>query len=315
MSSEELAEAVKAGRKELLEDLWLQVERFVRKEANRWTHLAEADDLCQEGYLILASAVEHYERREESSFLAFYKVNLKWGWIRYINSSGSAIRLPVWMSEKIQKYEKIRSEYVTLNGHEPSQHYMEYRMQNDSAEIERMLKAAERNKIRSLNEELGEDGDSQLLDFVADPHDQIEDTTEQLFNLELRSALDEALDQLRPQEARSIRGKFFEMRTLQDMAVSEGVSAEMIRQRQEKALRLLKRKADAKKNRLLSFIEQTTNYYIRTAFHRHHISSTEYLAERQLQQQEDFERWYARHTQFIREMKSFTEQKAEEKTS
>lgn len=79
MTNEELVTIIQAGRDDLLFDLWAQVERFVKKEANRYAQyeggFAEYDDLYNSGYVAFIGAVNTYSPTAGMSFigwLAFY---------------------------------------------------------------------------------------------------------------------------------------------------------------------------------------------------------------------------------------------------
>ena len=71
MTNEELALQIQSGDRTLIPQLWAQVERFVRKMANRYADKvpgAEDDDLYQTGFLAMLRAVDRYE--EPHSFLS-----------------------------------------------------------------------------------------------------------------------------------------------------------------------------------------------------------------------------------------------------
>ena len=71
MTNEELALQIQSGDRTLIPQLWAQVERFIRKMANRYADKvpgAEADDLYQTGFLAMLRAVDRYE--EPHSFLS-----------------------------------------------------------------------------------------------------------------------------------------------------------------------------------------------------------------------------------------------------
>lgn len=82
-SNEELAAAIRAGQKELLPQLWNQVERFVARQAFRMMALSdgvggvEFDDLYQSGYPALVAAVETYDPARGRTFVSWLSVTLK----------------------------------------------------------------------------------------------------------------------------------------------------------------------------------------------------------------------------------------------
>ena len=76
MSNDELVAAIQAGERDKLEDLWAQVERFVRRQAYRRATDGAVDheDLYQSGFLALVKAAESYDPGRGMSFL---------GWLDY----------------------------------------------------------------------------------------------------------------------------------------------------------------------------------------------------------------------------------------
>lgn len=83
MSNEDLAVKIKAGERELLGELWAQVERFVRQQAGRVFRAlgpgapVTQEDLYQSGYLALVAAVEGYDPNRGMSFIGYLALKLK----------------------------------------------------------------------------------------------------------------------------------------------------------------------------------------------------------------------------------------------
>ena len=98
----------------------------------------------------------------------------------------------------------------------------------------------------SLNEPMGEEEDSELIEFI--PSEDVQSVEDTVIVRELRSYLDEALETLSDRERQVLRMRFGlddgECRTLEDIGQQFGVTRERIRQIEAKALkkmRLLKR--------------------------------------------------------------------------
>ena len=83
MSNEELAVLIQSGQRELLPELWQQVERFARWRADKLAGKLNgrcgimAEDLYQCGYLALVSAVHSFCIEKEGSFLGWLDFYLK----------------------------------------------------------------------------------------------------------------------------------------------------------------------------------------------------------------------------------------------
>lgn len=144
------------------------------------------------------------------------------------------------------------------------------------------------NSPISLDRPATPDSDETLGDLQGTDDHELDDAESRIYNDQLRAELEAALEQLRPSEARAIRDRYFLDKTLQEAAEAAGVTPEMIRQRERHALRVLNQKARAKKNRLLAFIELSTNFYTRTNFQNSQLSPVEKLAI----YREQMEAWY-----------------------
>ena len=72
MTNEELAGLIKDGGREHTEELWQNIERFVRLKANNYNRPGCIDDMMQEAFLFMLEAVERYDRAEGKSFIGYY---------------------------------------------------------------------------------------------------------------------------------------------------------------------------------------------------------------------------------------------------
>lgn len=83
MTNEELAERIKAGENELIEQLWEQIERLCALHANRVsralpsTAVCDFDDLYQSGYFAMLKAISYWEPDSGNSFITYFANCLK----------------------------------------------------------------------------------------------------------------------------------------------------------------------------------------------------------------------------------------------
>lgn len=83
MSNEELAARIQAGERDLIPELWEQVQRFVLMKAKQRYILTdgyggvEVEDLAQSGFLALLEAVEDFKPDGEYKFLSYLGNHLK----------------------------------------------------------------------------------------------------------------------------------------------------------------------------------------------------------------------------------------------
>lgn len=75
MTNEELASMIQNGQTEAVLPLWQQVERYVRKSANRWSYAwigrgISSDDLYQSGFIAMMEAVATFDQ-DKAKFLTW----------------------------------------------------------------------------------------------------------------------------------------------------------------------------------------------------------------------------------------------------
>lgn len=83
MTNEELAIKIKAGQRELIPQLWGQIERLCALHANRVsralpsTAVCDFDDLHQSGYFAMLKAISYWEPDSGNSFISYFVNCLK----------------------------------------------------------------------------------------------------------------------------------------------------------------------------------------------------------------------------------------------
>ena len=104
-----------------------------------------------------------------------------------------------------------------------------------------------------------DDGSATRGDTVPDAaaEQAFNDADECLYTAQLHSALDDALALLDERQATVLRGRFYEGRTLESLAVQLGISRERVRQTESKAIRAMRfpriqRKLEAYRENILS---------------------------------------------------------------
>lgn len=137
----------------------------------------------------------------------------------------------------------------------------------------------------SLEAPLGDEDGNTVGDLQADPTSAapFEAVEERIYREQLRQVLESVLDQLTPAQAETIRGRYFQGATLEEVAADMGKSMERIRQLEINALDQLRR--DELRNQLETFLNNTP-YFLHVGpatFHRTGESSVEkivFLRER-----------------------------------
>lgn len=222
MSNEELATAIKSGRRDLVGQLWSQNKGWIRLRAIKFhsclrkTRGLTVEDLEQQGFLALMACINNYEE-DRGSFINF----LTWYLRNYFYQAAG-----------------LRTE------------------KQDKDPI---------NSAVSLYQPIdGEDGDM-LIDLQAADDHSIEDAEERLYTEQLRSDLLTAISRLPERQARIIKARYFEGRTLASIAPEMQVTRERVRAIEEKSLRQL-REDKALRQYREEIIDWRTNFYLHTNY-------------------------------------------------
>ena len=229
------------------------------------------EDLWQSAFLALVQVVKRYDITrplEESNFLQILKFCI-WNELRDKD-------LPAHMAEKITKYNKTKNElYVSLN-RKPSSREIALVMEIDLNELDNIKAARQLRYKLSLDEPIGEDGDTTRLDLFADSRaDEEEDFDSRVDNLNLKEILQEALNRLPDREQEVIDKRYYKNMTLEQCGEQLSVSKERVRQIESKGFRKLRK--DYKLERQLDgYINHYKSIGV-SSFNRNHTSSVEWL--------------------------------------
>lgn len=197
-------------------------------------------DLIQEGNMGLMKAVDKFEYKRNFKFSTYATWWIKQAISRAIADQSRTIRVPVHMTETINRLSRMTRQFVQENGREPTVDELSDQMDLPPEKIHQIMRVA-LDPI-SLETPIGEEEDSCLRDFVEDKTakapDQEADTS--LLRQQVADALNKCLD---PREAQVIRLRFGIgdgcPRTLEEVGAVFNVTRERIRQIEAKALRKL----------------------------------------------------------------------------
>lgn len=116
------------------------------------------------------------------------------------------------------------------------------------------------------------DGETPFVDFLPDPTDAYEESDERIFQEQLHTALDEAMDKLPDTQSIVLRERYWRRTRLQTLAEDQGVSVEEIRRRERRGLRNLLHSSSARK--LAAFLDENTNFWGNTGVRQFQHSGT-----------------------------------------
>ena len=296
MTNEELVSEIKKGRADLMGELWYQVEKLVKSIANRYSGIAEFDDLVQECYFAMVDAVKGYE--EQKGSFANYLAQYVRAYISEYIRNGNGLKVPQYLFYNAKRYDRCRADFMQEHGREPDQEELAELLEVSLKKVEDYAALSEALKIVRLDAPIKDGETVDLADTLPGSTDIEAEYIQKETDAELHNELMKIIDKL-PEDRKDVVIKYYlQGMSTHDIAELYGATVDSISSKRAYAVDRLKFFALSSRP-LKEYKEEIIGRaYRNNTFFVTRTSSTEELAIKLAAKEEEKKRAYMK--QFLR---------------
>lgn len=248
----ELAKLAKAGDRAAMDKLVKCNLRFVLTIAKEYQHLADFQDLTNEGNIGLIKAVSRFDETKGFKFISYAVWWIRQSMLQYIYENGKLIRLPINKINVIGKVNKASERLFHQLDREPTME--EIQAITDFSKEDIKSSFMDTTKCLSIDQKISEDSETELIDII--PGETLEDIEGKMNGESLKFEINSVLSTLTEREVQ-ILNFYYGLNGSQELSLKEigdklNLTNERVRQLKELALKKLR--MYGKSSRLREFL-------------------------------------------------------------
>lgn len=273
---EKLVNQVQQGKAEPIE-VWLRLRAFIHSIAKKYEKNADIDDLMQESYFAILSAIRLYDDSCGTTF-----ENYAYWWINrqmklYVDNYVRTVRIPTNTAIIVRKYRRVMSDYEKTFHRKPSEMEICEALSVDPEQLTQIEAGNLLYSVSSLDVPVGDGQETTITDLIPGETDVEGEVLDKLEQDELKKTLWGCVGKLPRTQAETLRRRFQYNETLQQIADDMGVSAERVRQIEHDAVRAMQR-TEIRKQLEPVLDDYRYSLGLRQRGAKNEFSSTEYAA-------------------------------------
>jgi len=223
-------------KEEITLEFMPRIKSWVLRIASTLPDSVDVDDLYSSACLGLIESMERFDKDRNVNFYTFGERRIKGA---ILDTLRNLDFLPRNVRTRLKQLERHIEQHYRSTGDKPTVETIVANSDFEEAEVYRLLELMENDKILSLDESVGPEGDTNLVDFIKSTGLTPEDET---VKIKLIEKLGEEIDNLNEKEKYVVSLYYYEELTMKEIAEVLGITESRVSQIHSTATSKLKKK-------------------------------------------------------------------------